>query len=103
MGLEVYITELDVSSSNIPGGAGARDAAVARVYGDYPRLMLADPNVKLVLTWGLTSAHCWVNQLDQRFERWPDFARQRPLPFGDDFNPTPAFWALRGALDERRG
>ncbi len=99
LGLEVYITEMDVISTEIAGGSGTRDAAVAKVYGDYASLVLAEPTVKALLTWGISSAYCWTNQLDQRFKRWPDFARQRPLPLDDDFNPTPAFWALRGAFD----
>lgn len=99
MGLEVYITELDVLSTGVAGGMAKRDAAVARVYGDYAAMMLADPNVKMLLTWGLTSAYCWANQADQRMEQFPHVGRQEPLPFDDDFAPTPAFWALRGAMD----
>ncbi len=101
MGLEVYITEMDVNCRGLKQGPAGRDAAVAEVYGNYLDLVLAEPNVPMVLTWGITSAHCWTNQLDQRIQRWADFARQRPLPFDDDFNPTPAFWRLRGALDGR--
>jgi endo-1,4-beta-xylanase len=102
MGLEVYITEMDVSSRGIGGGSDARDAAVAKVYGDYASLVLAGANVKMLLTWGLTSEHCWANQIDQRLQRWPDIARQRPLPFDDDLNPTPAFWAMQEAFDDRK-
>lgn len=43
LGLEVYITEMDVVSAGIDGGSKARDAATAKVYGDYASLMLADP------------------------------------------------------------
>ncbi len=99
MGLEVYITEMDVNCRGMMGGVAERDAAVSQVYRNYLDLVLAEPNVPIALTWGITSAHAWMNQLDQRFERWPDFARQHPLPFDDDFNPMPAFLSLRGALD----
>ena len=84
------------------GGQAGRDAATARVYGDFASLVLADPNVKMLLTWGLTSEHTWVNEPDQRWQRFPDIWSERPLPFDDDFAPTQAFWALRGALDGRR-
>lgn len=99
MGLEVYITEMDVNCRGMKEGPAGRDAAVAEVYRNYLDLVLSEPNVPIALTWGITSTHAWMNQLEQWFERWPDFARQRPLPFDDDFNATPAFWALREALD----
>jgi endo-1,4-beta-xylanase len=99
LGLEVYITEMDVVSAGISGGKAGRDRATAKVYGDYASLMLADPNVKMLLTWGLTSRHSWVNEPDQRMQRFPDIWSEGPLPFDDDDRPTEAFWALRGALD----
>ena len=101
LGLEVYITEMDVVSAGIGGGHAGRDRATARVYGDYASLMLADPNVKMLLTWGLSSEHSWVNEPDQRMQRFPDIWSERPLPFDDENAPTQAFWALRGALDGR--
>ena len=101
LGLEVYITEMDVVSAGISGGKAGRDRATAKVYGDYASLMLADPNVKMLLTWGLSSGHSWVNEPDQRMQRFPDIWSERPLPFDDDDRPTAAFWALRGALDGR--
>ncbi len=99
MGLEVYITEMDVSSTGVAGGTARRDAVVAKVYGDYAAMMLADPNVKMLLTWGLTSAYCWINSRGERMDRFPDIGRQKPLPFDDRFEPTQAFWELRRALD----
>jgi endo-1,4-beta-xylanase len=98
MGLEVYVTELDVNARKIAGGAAEQDVAVAKVYGDYLKLVLADPNVKAVLTWGITDAHTWLNS-KQPWAQRPDGARQRPLPFDDDLKPTAAFFALRGAMD----
>ena len=99
LGLEVYITEMDVVSAGIGGGQAGRDRATAKVYGDYASLMLADPNVKMLLTWGLSSGLSWVNNPNQRMQRFPDIWRERPLPFDDDDAPTQAFWALRAALD----
>jgi len=110
MGLEVQITELDVSLMfmRMKGGVAECDAAVARVYRDYLDLVLAEPNVPLVITWGITDAHTWLRYpwlfFDQFNTRrlWARIIaglRERPLPFDEDFNPTRAFWALRDALD----
>jgi endo-1,4-beta-xylanase len=99
MGLEVYITEMDVNTRKVEGGAEAQDAAVAKVFRDYPALVLAEPNVPLLLTWGITSAHSWLTQSKQPWAQRPDGARQRPLPFDDELKPTAAFAALRSAID----
>ena len=52
MGLEVYITEMDVNTHSLPGGPELQDAAVAAVYRSYLELVLGEPNVPVVLTWG---------------------------------------------------
>jgi len=102
MGLEVYITEMDVNSHALPGSADLQDAAVADVYKQYLNLVLPEPNVKALLTWGITDAHTWLNQSKQPWALRSDGARQRPLPFDDSYEPTPAFFAMRGAVDSAR-
>jgi endo-1,4-beta-xylanase len=99
MGLEVYITEMDVNSHTLAGDAAAQDAAVAAVYKSYLGLLLPEPNVKAVLTWGITDAQTWLNQSRQPWAVRADGARQRPLPFDDDYAPTAAFFAMRDAID----
>ena len=99
MGLEVYITELDVNTVKIAGGNAEQDAAVARVYREFPALVLAEPNVKALLTWGITDAHTWLNEMQRPWAERPDGSRQRPLPFDADLKPTPAFFALRDAIE----
>ncbi len=102
MGLEVFVTEMDVNTHSLEGGPMVQDAAVARVYRDYLGMVLAEPNVPAVLTWGVTSAHSWLNQSREPWARRADGARQRPLPFDDDLKPTPAFTAIREAIDTSR-
>jgi endo-1,4-beta-xylanase len=99
MGLQVFVTELDVNDRRIQGPVEERDAAVAKVYRDYLTMMLAEPNVTAALTWGITDRYTWLNG--------PKYARadgkpNRPLPFDSDYNPAPAFFAERGAIDSRR-
>jgi endo-1,4-beta-xylanase len=106
LGLEMYITELDVNSRNLPESQELQDAAVAAVYRNYLGLVLAEPNVKALLTWGISDAHTWLNQTvdtsqSQGVQR-PDGVPQRPLPFDERYAPTPAFFAIRGALDTAR-
>ncbi|MGA9670234.1 MAG: endo-1,4-beta-xylanase [Terracidiphilus sp.] len=102
MDLEVYITEMDVNTHAVVGGPDAQDAAVAKVYRDYLRLVLAEPNVPIALTWGISSVNSWLNKLHGSQSTRADGARERPLPFDDNLKPTPAFAALREAIDATR-
>lgn len=100
LNLQVFVTELDVNDSKVPGAIADRDAVLAKVYRDYLGMMLAEPNVKAVLTWGITDGHSWLNE-------WEHIRRTngkplRPLPFGPDMQPTPAFYAERDAIDTRK-
>jgi endo-1,4-beta-xylanase len=102
MNLEVFITEMDVNTHAVVGGAEAQDAAVAAVYRDYLRLVLAEPNVPIALTWGFDSGHSWLNSPHGDQSKRADGTRERPLPFDDNLKPTPAFFAFRDAIDTRR-
>ena len=109
MGLEAHITELDVNCRRMEGGQEKCDAIVAGIYQRYLDLVLAEPNVPLITTFGTTDAHTWLklawlllpNPEDKRgpWAKFVEGMRQRPLPFDDDFAAKPAFWALRGAFD----
>ncbi len=99
MGLQVFVTEMDVNCHGLDLNQEKRDELVARIYRDYLDRVLAEPNVPIALTWGITSAYSWLNSPWRQDNALLRGARQRPLPFDDDFNPTPAFFALRAALD----
>jgi endo-1,4-beta-xylanase len=98
MGLEVYITELDVRSGKLAGGEDARMKAVAHVYSDYLERMLVEPNVAAVLTWGISNRYSWLNRQDPN-STTPK-KREFGLPFDEDFHPTPVFFAMRDAVDD---
>src|SRR6185437_12322245 len=59
LNLQVFVTELDVNDQKVPGTVAERDAAVAKLYRDYLTMMLAEPNVQAVVTWGITDGHSW--------------------------------------------
>ncbi len=102
MDLEVFVTEMDVNTHAVVGDAAAQDTAVAAVYRDYLRLVLAEPNVPIALTWGLSNGSSWLNDRHGSQNRRPDGTPERPLLFDDDLKPTPAFLALRDAIDASR-
>lgn len=102
MDLEVYITEMDVNTRGLEGGPEEQDAAVAQVYRNYLGMVLAEPNASVAVTWGITDAHSWLNDSHGDWAKRADGSRQRPLPFDEDLKPTPAFVAVRAAMDSAR-
>jgi endo-1,4-beta-xylanase len=99
LGLQVFLTEMDANDRAVAAAVGARDAAVAAAYKQYLELVLADPAVRVVLTWGTTDRYTWLDHEDSRADRLPE----RPLPFDADGHATPAFYAMRDAFDLRAG
>ena len=101
MGLEVYLTELDVNEDDIQDNDPAkRDAIIAQTYRDYLRVALANPGVKLVLTWDLSDRFTWLDNGPTHHRKQPD-RPQRSLPFDRDYRPKEAFFALRESFDQR--
>jgi endo-1,4-beta-xylanase len=102
LGLDAYVTEMDVNTRGLSGGPEDQDAAVAQVYRSYLCLVLEEPNASVALTWGITDAHTWLNASRGDWAKRADGSKQRPLPFDADMQPAPAFVAARDAIDAAR-
>ncbi|HXC95963.1 MAG TPA: endo-1,4-beta-xylanase [Edaphobacter sp.] len=101
LGLQVYVTELDVNDDALTtDDIVERDAAVARVYRDFITNALESPQVKAVLTWGATDKNSWLNSRKIR-KIHPD-RLQRPLPFNENYEPTAAFFEMRETFDKAK-
>jgi endo-1,4-beta-xylanase len=94
LGLQIFVTELDVDDQFLPADIPERDRQVADLYRSFLSTILPHRSVKLVLTWCLSDRESWL----QHFRPRKDGLPQRPLPFDADLNPKPAFFALRDAL-----
>jgi endo-1,4-beta-xylanase len=94
LGLQVFVTELDVDDRELPADVAERDRGVAALYRDYLGNVLQHRSVKAVLTWGLTDADTWLNHSKPRADGLP----QRPLPFDMKLQPKPAFFAMREVI-----
>ena len=95
MGLQLFVTELDVNDTAFPQDARTRDAAVASVYRDYLGVALAEPAVKMVTTWGLSDRTSWI---DRAYPR-DDGAHARPLPLDAGYRRKAAWEAIGKAFD----
>ena len=95
LGLALQVTEMDV---HCPGRDEGRQAALARVYGDYFRMLLRLSGdgipVESATFWGVTDADSWLTGF-RKEGSWP-------LLFTGDRDVKPAFRAVLDAPKERQ-
>ncbi len=97
LGLQVHITELDVSLPiNTDGNARAEDLRKqAEVYRQIAAVCLAHPDCTAIQTWGFTDKYSWIGSHSRK-------TRGAALLFDANYQPKPAYDALRLALAKRR-
>ena len=95
MGLEIMLTELDVSDQFAPADVPARDAAVAEAYRRVLSVVLDCPATTAVLTWGLSDRNTWLAEHRARADGLP----VRPLLYDTEMRRKPAWDAVAAALD----
>ncbi|WP_203718781.1 endo-1,4-beta-xylanase [Asanoa siamensis] len=93
-GLEILITELDVTDDGLPADAAARDAGVRDVYRRYLDVALSCRDVRAVMAFGLSDRYTW---LEEDYPR-EDGAPRRPLAYDDELAPKPARTAIANQL-----
>ncbi|HVZ99167.1 MAG TPA: endo-1,4-beta-xylanase [Caulobacterales bacterium] len=95
MGFDLLITEFDVNDRTITGDIPQRDRAVADYARRYLDITLSYTRVKEVLTWGVVNPKSWL----QRFTPREDGLPLRPLPFDENYEPTPLHAAIAEAFE----
>jgi endo-1,4-beta-xylanase len=95
LGLQIMITELDVLDEDLPSDIAARDRLVAKAYEDFLSVVLDEPAVSTVITWGLSDAYTYHIKTHPR----ADGMSVRPLPLDADFKPKLAWNAIARAFD----
>lgn len=95
LGLKILITELDVNEQKLPADKTLRDRIVAAAYEDYLNVVLDEPAVIAVITWGLSDRYTWLSENAPRSDKLP----LRPLPLDADFKRKLAWNAIARALD----
>ncbi len=98
-GLPVLVTELDVLDDGLPTGFDRRDRGVAEVHRRYLEVLLDEPAVKAVVTFGLTDRYTWLDEDRPR----RDGTHRRPLAFDRRLRPKPAHDAIVRALRHAPG
>jgi endo-1,4-beta-xylanase len=95
LGMKILITELDVIDQKLPVEIKGRDRIVAKVYEDYLSVVLEEPAVIAVLTWGLSDRYTWHSQFNPRQDKAP----VRPLPLDAQLTRKFAWNAIARAFD----
>jgi endo-1,4-beta-xylanase len=93
-GLEILITELDVTDDGLPADVATRDAGVRDVYRRYLDVALSSRDVRAVMAFGLSDRYTW---LEEDYPR-EDGAPRRPLAYDDELAPKPARTAIANQL-----
>lgn len=96
LGLKILITEMDVVDKELPGDAVVRDRIVASIYEDYLSVVLDEPAVIAVLTWGLSDRYTWISEFHPRSDGTP----VRPLMLDEQLKRKLAWNAIARALDK---
>jgi endo-1,4-beta-xylanase len=90
LGLEIYITEMDV---RIPENPSEQDLEnQARIYGEVLNRCLAQPACKALQVWGISDKDSWV------MDTFPGTAV--PLLFDDNYEAKPAYEALKTEFEK---
>ncbi len=95
LGLKIMITELDVTDKKLPKNVKVRDRLVAEIYEEYLSVVLNEPAVIAVLTWGLSDRYTWLKKKQPR----KDNAPVRPLPLDAQMNRKLAWNAIARAFE----
>lgn len=96
LGLDVYITELDINDLDLPRKHGRRDMRAAHAVSEYLTTVLAHRAVKLVATWGLSDRYTFRNEAEFRHWLWTS----RPLPLDPSLARKPMWHAMKTAFQD---
>lgn len=88
LGLEVHITELDVSLANLPGSEADKLETQAQLYVGVLDACLAVPECRAYTVFGFSDRYAW-----------DELGDASPLLFDADYRPKPAFHAIQAALE----
>lgn len=94
LGLEAYITELDVRFNTSSGGITQEQMATqAKIYKWIVEACVAQPACKGIQVWGVTDSSSWITKDNSTFGGEAD-----PLLFNNSGQPKPAYYAVQEAL-----
>jgi len=96
LGVQVHITELDVSLPVDPSGMAGKDDLLrqAEVYRGIVRACLQSPGCTAIQSWGFTDKYSWIGSHSHG-------TRGAALPFDRAYKPKPAYDAMVEELSRK--
>lgn len=105
LGLSLVVTELDVKESDYVASAEQRDQMAGDEVRRYLDVVLQQPRVLGVTTWGLSDRHSWLKVTLEDYARFPGAwtngtgpGLNRGLPLDSSMQRKPMYYAIRDAL-----
>lgn len=93
LGLDVYVTEFDVNMNEVKAGSDEKDKIEGQIYYEMVRACVETDACKSFSFLGITDKETWYNYM-------PNITDPRPLLFDKEYNPKPAYYEVRRALEE---
>ncbi len=93
--VKVYVMELDVNLYGVSGTPQEKLALQARIYRDVLEACLESGNCESYTMWGFTDRSSWILR-----PVYPFGGGEAPLIFDENFNPKPAYLAIRDVLSQ---
>lgn len=90
LGLQVAITEMDVRINSAASTLQESYEIQAGIYANVLRACVEAPNCHTFITWGISDRYSWITG-HTGLEDWP-------LPFDENLNPKPAYFAIVDVL-----
>jgi endo-1,4-beta-xylanase len=99
LGLEVLVTELDVSDTNINGDLRSRDTVVGECYRSYLENIIKVASPRRIGLWTIADLNNWYDAVqDPSFKR-ADGAHHRPGLLDEKLQPKSVYDAFRAGLE----
>lgn len=93
LGLGVYVTEFDINMGDVRSDSKAKNDIEGDMYYEMMRACIETDGCNSFAYLGITDKETWYNYMG--------IADPRPLMFDKDYNPKPAFWSTRTALEQK--
>jgi endo-1,4-beta-xylanase len=94
LGVEVYVTEFDVNMNDVQADDKAKDQIEGKIYYEMMRACIDSQVCHSFSFLGITDKETWYNYM-------PNLPNARPLMFDKQYNPKPAFYSVRSALEQQ--
>jgi len=92
LGVKVYVTEFDVNMHDLQVSNSDKDKIEGNIYYDMMRACIESKVCPSFSILGITDRETWYSYIGLN--------DSRPLPFDKNYQPKPAYYALRAALEQ---